>query len=132
MSTPCEGCGEIDKMVISDGQLVCRCRLVQTERIIDEGYEPYKGIERMGPPEKPEQEREPGTTLKENERKKIIKVYQKRTKIGRNIYRIQIYLESAYLSSNLIVTTKSLNKKMAPNKNMQGRNYYHIILLCIA
>ena len=86
----------------------------------------------MGPPEKPEQEREPGTTLKENERKKIIKVYQKRTKIGRNIYRIQIYLESADVSSNLIETTKSLYKKMAPNKNMQGRNYYHIILLCIA
>jgi transcription initiation factor TFIIIB Brf1 subunit/transcription initiation factor TFIIB len=96
-------------------------------------YETYEGeenqIKRVGSPEKPEQAREPGTKLiiKEKGTNKIIITYQKRSKIERNNFRIQKYLESAGVCQNLIETTKSLYEELAPNKNMQGRNFKHII-----
>ena len=133
MFKTCEKC-PIDSIIEFEGQLVCReCWLVHNERIIDEEYETYEGeenqIKRVGPPEKPEQARDPGTTLiiKEKGTKKIIKTYQKITKIERNNFRIQKYLESAGIKQILIDATKSLYEELAPNKNMQGRNFNHII-----
>ena len=134
MSTTCDKCQEIDSIIEYEGELVCcKCGLVYKESMIADEYETYEGeenqIKRLGPPEKPEQAREPGTNLikKEYGTKKIIRTYQKKTKIERNIFRIQKYLISAEVCQNLIETTKSLYEGMAPNKNMQGRNFNHII-----
>ena len=134
MSTTCDKCQAIDSIIENEGELVCcKCGLVYSERMIADEYETYAGeenqIKRVGPPEKPEEAREPGTNLiiKEYGTKKIIRTYLKRTKIERNTFRIQKYLESAGIRQNLIETTKSLYEEMAPNKNMQGRNFNHII-----
>ena len=129
----CEKCQAIDSIIESEGQLVCcKCGLVFVERMIADEYETYDDedqIKRVGPPEKPEEAREPGTTLiiKKNGMKKIIRDFQKRTKIGRNRRRIQKYLEAAEVKQNVIDTTISLYIKLAPNKNMQGRNFNNII-----
>lgn len=134
MSTTCDKCQAIDSIIENEGELVCcKCGLVYSERMIADEYETYAGeenqIKRVGPPEKPEEAREHGTNLiiKEYGTKKIIRTYLKRTKIERNTFRIQKYLESAGVRQNLIETTKSLYEEMAPNKNMQGRNFNHII-----
>ena len=134
MSTTCDKCQEIDSIIEYEGELVCcKCGLVYKESMIADEYETYEGeenqIKRVGPPEKPEQARELGTNLiiKEYGTKKIIRTYQKKTKIERNIFRIQKYLISAGVCQDLIETTKSLYEEMAPNKNMQGRNFNHII-----
>ena len=134
MSITCDRCQNADCIIESEGELVCcKCGLVYQESMIADEYETYEGeenqIKRVGPPEKPEQAREPGTNLiiKEKGTKKIIKTYQKVTKIERNNFRIQKYLKSAGVCQNLIETTKSLYEELAPNKNMQGRNFNHII-----
>ena len=134
MSITCDRCQNIDSIIEYKGELVCcKCRLVYQEGMIADEYETYEGeenqIKRVGSPEKPEQAREPGTKLiiKEKGTNKIIITYQKRSKIERNNFRIQKYLESAGVCQNLIETTKSLYEELAPNKNMQGRNFKHII-----
>jgi transcription initiation factor TFIIIB Brf1 subunit/transcription initiation factor TFIIB len=134
MSITCDRCQNIDSIIEYNGELVCcKCGLVYQERVIADEYETYEGeenqIKRIGPPEKPEQAREPGTILiiKEKGTKKIIKTYQKRSKIDRNNFRIQKYLESAGICQNLIDATQLLYEELAPNKNMQGRNFKHII-----
>ena len=134
MTTICEKCKAIDSIIEDGGELVCEnCRFVYTENMTADEYESYAGdesqIKRVGPPETPEQAKEPSTTLiiKEKGGKKIIRTYQKRTKIERNKYRIHKYLTSAGVMQNLIETTISLYISLAPNKNMQGRNFDHII-----
>ena len=134
MSITCDRCQNIDSIIEYKGELVCcKCGLVYQEGMIADEYETYEGeenqIKRVGSPEKPEQAREPGTKLiiKEKGTNKIIITYQKRSKIERNNFRIQKYLESAGVCQNLIETTKSLYEELAPNKNMQGRNFKHII-----
>ena len=134
MITICENCPAIDSIIEKEGELVCEnCGFVYAENKKADVYETYVGkenhITRVGPPERPEQAQEPSTTLiiKEKGGKKIIKTYQNRTKIERNRYRIKKYLTSAGVMQNLIETTISLYISFAPNKNMQGRNFDHII-----
>ena len=133
MITICENCQAIDSIFEYEGEIVChKCGLVYAENIIADEYETYDGeeqIRRVGPPETPEQAQEPGTTLiiKEKGVKKIIRTYRNRTKIERNSYRIKNYLANAGVMDNLIKDTISLYKSLAPNKNMQGRNFNHII-----
>ena len=134
MITICQNCQAIDSIFEYEGEIVChKCGLVYAENIISDKYETYDGeenqIRRVGPPETPEQAQEPGTTLiiKEKGVKKIIRTYRNRTKIERNSYRIKNYLANAGVMDNLIKDTISLYKSLAPNKNMQGRNFNHII-----
>ena len=134
MITICENCPAIDSIIEKEGELVCEnCGFVYAENKKADVYETYVGkenqITRVGPSERPEQAQEPSTTLiiKEKGGKKIIKTYQNRTKIERNRYRIKKYLTSAGVMQNLIETTISLYISFAPNKNMQGRNFDHII-----
>ena len=134
MTTICEKCKAIDSIIEDGGELVCcKCGIVYAENMTADEYETYAGdesqIKRVGPPETPEQAKEPSTTLiiKEKGGKKIIRTYQKRTKIERNKYRIHKYLTSVGVMQNLIETTISLYISLAPNKNMQGRNFNHII-----
>ena len=134
MITICENCKAIDSIIEDEGELVCcKCGFVYAENMTADEYETYAGdenqIPRVGPPETPGQAKEPGNNLiiKEKGGKKIIRTYQKLTKIDRNKYRIKKYLTSAGVKINLIETTISLYISLAPNKNMQGRNFNHII-----
>ena len=134
MSTIFDKCKAIDSIIENEGEMVCReCGLVYAENIIADEYETYDGeenqIRRVGPPERPEQLKNPGTilTIKEKGGKKIVRNYQNRSKIERNSYRIKKYLTNSEVSQNLIETTITLYNDIAPNKNMQGRNFNHII-----
>ena len=134
MITICKNFQAIDSIFEYEGEIVChKCGLVYAENVIADEYETYDGeenqIRRVGPPETLEQAKEPSTTLivKEKGVKKIIRTYRNRTKIERNSYRIQNYLANAGVMDNLIKDTISLYKSLASNKNMQGRNFNHII-----
>ena len=54
--------------------------------------------------------------------------YSNQTKINKNCYKIYKLLSSADVRDNLIDITKELYRKLAKNKNMQGRNINHIII----
>ena len=54
--------------------------------------------------------------------------YSNQTKINKNCYKIYKLLSSADVRDNLIDVTKELYRKLAKNKNMQGRNINHIII----
>ena len=92
MSNTCDRCQAIDSIIENEGELVCcKCGLGYSGGMIADEYETYAGeenqIKRVGPPEKKEEAREPGTNLiiKEYGTKKIIRTYLKRTKIERNM-----------------------------------------------
>ena len=55
-------------------------------------------------------------------------MYSNQTKINKNCYKIYKLLSSADVRDNLIDVTKELYRKLAKNKNMQGRNINHIII----
>lgn len=139
MSTICENCNNKDSIIedYSSGELVCnKCGLVYAENMIADEYEKRtfesddNEIKRVGPPERPDQLGQPGTTLiiRENGKKKIIKTYTKRTKIAKNHYRIYRLLSLSDVKENFIEQTKILYDKLAPKMNMQGRNLRHIII----
>ena len=139
MSTICENCNNKDSIIedYSSGELVCnKCGLVYAENMIADEYEKRtfesddNEIKRVGPPERPDQLGQPGTTLiiRENGKKKIIKTYTKQTKIAKNHYRIYKLLSLSDVKENFIEQTKILYDKLAPKMNMQGRNLRHIII----
>lgn len=139
MSTICEKCNNKDSIIedYSSGELVCnKCGLVYAENMIADEYEKRtfesddNEIKRVGPPERPDQLGQPGTTLiiRENGKKKIIKTYTKQTKIAKNHYRIYRLLSLSDVKENFIEQTKILYDKLAPKMNMQGRNLRHIII----
>ena len=139
MSTICENCNNKDSIIedYSSGELVCnKCGLVYAENMIADEYEKRtfesddNEIKRVGPPERPDQLGQPGTTLiiRENGKKKIIKTYTKQTKIAKNHYRIYRLLSLSDVKENFIEQTKILYDKLAPKMNMQGRNLRHIII----
>ena len=134
MSTICANikCQAIDSIIEDGGELVCcECGRVYAENLVADEYETYDGddeIKRVGPAERPEQAREPGTNLViKSGKTKHYRSHQKYTKIERNCYRFQKYLANAGVMQNIIESTKSLYVLMAPHKNMQGRNFNHII-----
>ena len=139
MSTICEKCNNKDSIIedYSSGELVCnKCGLVYAENMIADEYEKRtfesddNEIKRVGPPERPDQLGQPGTTLiiRENGKKKIIKTYTKQTKIAKNHNRIYRLLSLSDVKENFIEQTKILYDKLAPKMNMQGRNLRHIII----
>ena len=139
MSTICENCNNKDSIIedYSSGELVCnKCGLVYAENMIADEYEKRtfesddNEIKRVGPPERPDQLGQPGTTLiiRENGKKKIIKTYTKQTRIAKNHYRIYKLLSLSDVKENFIEQTKILYDKLAPKMNMQGRNLRHIII----
>ena len=139
MSTICENCNNKDSIIedYSSGELVCnKCGLVYAENMIADEYEKRtfesddNEIKRVGPPERPDQLGQPGTTLiiRENGKKKIIKTYTKQTKIAKNHNRIYRLLSLSDVKENFIEQTKILYDKLAPKMNMQGRNLRHIII----
>lgn len=139
MSTICEKCNNKDSIIedYSSGELVCnKCGLVYAENMIADEYEKRtfesddNEIKRVGPPERPDQLGQPGTTLIiiENGKKKIIKTYTKQTKIDKNHNRIYRLLSLSDVKENFIEQTKILYDKLAPKMNMQGRNLRHIII----
>ena len=139
MSTICENCNNKDSIIedYSSGELVCnKCGLVYAENMIADEYEKRtfesddNEIKRVGPPERPDQLGQPGTTLiiRENGKKKIIKTYTKQTKIAKNHHRIYRLLSLSDVKENFIEQTKILYDKLAPKMNMQGRNLRHIII----
>ena len=139
MSTICEKWNNKDSIIedYSSGELVCnKCGLVYAENMIADEYEKRtfesddNEIKRVGPPERPDQLGQPGTTLiiRENGKKKIIKTYTKQTKIAKNHHRIYRLLSLSDVKENFIEQTKILYDKLAPKMNMQGRNLRHIII----
>ena len=139
MNTICENCQAKNSIIEEKitGEIVCtNCGYIYAEHIISGEFEKrtFEGdedqIKRVGPAENPEQETEPGTTLivRQNGKTKIVKTYSKRTKIDKNCNRIQQILSNANVPQSLIEKTKELYSMIAPEKNMQGRNFIHIII----
>ena len=132
MTTICEKCKAIDSIIENEGELkCCKCGRVYAENMPVDEYEIYHNegeTMRVGPPETPEQAKEPGANqVIKSGKTKYIKSHQKRTKIERNIYKIENYLKNADVKQNIIQDVISLYILMAPHKNMQGRNFNHII-----
>ena len=135
----CEKCKNINSIIEDyiNGIIVCtKCGLVYEENMIVDEYEKrtFEGedneIKRVGPPTRPEQEGELGTTLiiREKGHTKVIKTYTKKSKIYKNFYRIDRLLSKAGEYQNIIERTKTLYEQLAEKKNMQGRNLNHIIV----
>ena len=118
MSTICKKCEEKNSIILDeeDWQVVCsKCGFIYNDNIIAYEYEKrtFEGdedeIKRVGPPERPEQN-------------------TKQTKIDKNFKRIEHVLSLAGVTKNLIEKTKKLYSEMAADKNMQGRQFKHIII----
>ena len=139
MNTICRNCQEKNTIIKDeeDGQVVCtNCGLIYEENIIADEYEKrtFEGdedqIKRVALAERPEQalKQETNFVVKQIGQKKYIRNYTKQSKIDKNFNRIQHVLSLAGVSERSIEKTKELYSKMAPNKNMQGRNFNHIII----
>ena len=139
MNGLCEYCKKEDCLLedYQNGRIVCTyCGTVCQEHIIADEYEKRTfesdnhEIKRVGPPSRPEEELEPGNYLlirKDGFTQKRM-MYSNQTKINKNCYKIYKLLSSADVRDNLIDITKELYRKLAKNKNMQGRNINHIII----
>ena len=124
-STICEECKIKDSIIYDHmtGMLVCtNCGRVhlENETIENNNNEPQQN--------NLETEQETYLEIKEKDKIKVIKNYPKQTKVSKNLKRIEKLLTLAQVSHNYIETTKNLYNIIAPNKNMQGRNFTHIII----
>ena len=139
MNGLCEYCKKEDCLLedYENGRIVCTsCGTVCQEHIIADEYEKRTfesdnhEIKRVGPPSRPEEEFEPGNYLliRKNGYTEKRMTYSNQTKINKNCYKIYKLLSSADVKDNLIDVTKELYRKLAKNKNMQGRNINHIII----
>ena len=139
MNGLCEYCKKEDCLLedYENGRIVCTsCGTVCQEHIIADEYEKRTfesdnhEIKRVGPPSRPEEEFEPGNYLliRKNGYTEKRMTYSNQTKINKNCYKIYKLLSSADVRDNLIDVTKELYRKLAKNKNMQGRNINHIII----
>ena len=134
----CENCKNVNSIIEDyiNGIIVCtKCGLVYEEKVVADEYEKRTSegeneIKRVGPPTRPEQEGELGTTLiiREKGHTKVIKTYSKKSKIHKNFNRINRLLSNVGVYRNIIETTKTLYGQLAEKKNMQGRNLNHIIV----
>ena len=135
----CENCKNVNSIIEDyiNGITVCtKCGLVYEEKVVADEYEKRTSegeeneIKRVGPPTRPEQEGELGTTLiiREKGHTKVIKTYSKTSKIHKNFNRINRLLSNVGVYRNIIETTKTLYGQLAEKKNMQGRNLNHIIV----
>ena len=134
----CENCKNVNSIIEDyiNGIIVCtKCGLVYEENVVADEYEKRTSegeneIKRVGPPTRPEQEGELGTTLiiREKGHTKVIKTYSKKSKIHKNFNRINRLLSNVGVYRNIIETTKTLYGQLAEKKNMQGRNLNHIIV----
>ena len=116
MSTICKYCQEKDSIIedYTSGEEVCvNCGAIYDENII------YDEIQKR--------RFEPETILKVRPKEKK-QDFKLSPKIYRNFKRIQNVLSSTGISQRLIEKTKELYSKMAPYKNMQGKNFNHIII----
>ena len=134
----CENCKNVNSIIEDyiNGIIVCtKCGIVYEENVVADEYEKRTSegeneIKRVGPPTRPEQEGELGTTLiiREKGHTKVIKTYSKKSKIYKNFYRINRLLSNFGVYQNIIERTKTLYGQLAEKKNMQGRNLNHIIV----
>lgn len=137
MITICENCQEKNTIIEDDGQVVCsNCGLIYDENVIVNEYEKrtFEGddeqIKRVALPERPEQvaKRATVSVVSHIGQKKVVRTYTKQTKIDKNFKKIEHVLSLAGVTKKIIDITKELYSTMAPNKNMQGRNFNHIII----
>ena len=137
MITICENCQEKNTIIEDDGQVVCsNCGLIYDENVIVNEYEKrtFEGddeqIKRVALPERPEQvaKRATVSVVSHIGQKKVVRTYTKQTKINKNFKKIEHVLSLAGVTKKIIDITKELYSTMAPNKNMQGRNFNHIII----
>ena len=117
------------------GRIECnKCGIIYEEDIIaneyeERAYEEDKDrIKRIGHTEKPGQKPETTVVVKQIGKTKITNKYSKKTKIDKNSKKIEKVLSSVDVSKRLIEKTKKLYSIIAPHKNMQGRNFNHIII----
>ena len=137
MITICENCQEKNTIIEEDGQVVCsNCGLIYDENVIANEYEKrtFEGddeqIKRVALPERPEQvaKRATVSVVSHIGQKKVVRTYTKQTKIDKNFKKIEHVLSLVGVTKKIIDITKELYSTMAPNKNMQGRNFNHIII----
>jgi len=137
MITICENCQEKNTIIEDDGQVVCsNCGLIYDENVIANEYEKrtFEGddeqIKRVALPERPEQAAKRATVsvVSHIGQKKVVRTYTKQTKIDKNFKKIEHVLSLAGVTKKIRDITKELYSTMAPNKNMQGRNFNHIII----
>ena len=137
MITICENCQEKNTIIEEDGQVVCsNCGLIYDENVIANEYEKrtFEGddeqIKRVALPERPEQvaKRATVSVVSHIDQKKVVRTYMKQTKIDKNFKKIEHVLSLVGVTKKIIDITKELYSTMAPNKNMQGRNFNHIII----
>ena len=137
MITIRENCQEKNTIIEDDGQVVCsNCGLIYDENVIVNEYEKrtFEGddeqIKRVALPERPEQvaKRATVSVVSHIGQKKVVRTYTKQTKIDKNFKKIEHVLSLAGVTKKIIDITKELYSTMAPNKNMQGRNFNHIII----
>ena len=137
MNTICEHCQAKNSIIeeYTTGEVVCtNCGTVYDDHLISDVY--GKGAlecnknKTIGTPETHEQDTEPGTflTVTKNGKTKVVGEHQKETKEQKYCKKIQHFLSNADITDNLITKTQELYIMMAPYKNMQGRNFNHIIL----
>ena len=139
MEEVCKRCGSRNSIMedpMYATRLCIQCGLVYEENLSADQYEKrtFEGknneIKRVGPPSNPEQENELGTTLIifTNGRTKEIKNEKEKLTIAKNKDHICILLSNAEVDENTIKVTKNLYDKLARKKNLQGRNFKHIII----
>jgi len=137
MNTICEHCQAKNSIIeeYTTGEVVCtNCGTVYDDHLISDVY--GKGAlecnknKTIGTPEMHEQDTGPGTflTVTKNGKTKVVGEHQKETKEQKYCKKIQHFLSNADITDNLIKKTQQLYIMMAPYKNMQGRNFNHIIL----
>ena len=130
----CEKCHNKDCIFEdeSEGQITCHicgkvyaenitsAKLGKTKQDYNEGYRPL---------EKPQEAKEPGVILTKKEKggNKIIKAYQKKSKIDINRYKIKNYLLNLGVKENIIETALSLYNEIAHHKSMKGKKFIHYI-----
>ena len=123
---------DVEQLVCNNCGLVCDKKIIadEDEKRTFENDEGYNKIHRVGPPMNQVYGNECGTDLiiRINGKTKYVKGYSKFSKIQKNFIRIHKLLSSANVDKELIEQTKVLYDKIAKTKNMQGRNFNHIIL----
>lgn len=66
--------------------------------------------------------------IKDKDETRTVVNHPKKTKISKNYKKIEKFLSSYNISYNLIEKIKKLYNMIALNKNMQGRNFKHVII----
>ena len=119
--TCCNNCNALDSIITDHltGEVVCNlCGEIYKEKTYEESNS--KSLPLIEPIMIME--------IKDKDETRTVVNHPKKTKISKNLKKIEKFLSSYNVSYNLIEKTKILYNMIAPNKNMQGRNFKHVII----